>query len=82
MNYILRIAIRFNYSAVRPAAQNLGFKTYEEACKRMIEELEKLNRQIMATEISGVTGYTLTLNYWVGGKKFKKVAVIEHDLAL
>lgn len=81
MNYILRICTRCR-DLEEVIEKRYAFKTYEEACKRMVEELEKLNRQIMATDLTDVTGYTLILNYWVGGKKFKKVAVIEYDLAL
>ena len=82
MTYILKVATRYNYSAVRPKPQSWGFMSYDEACKKMVEELEKLNRQIMDTELTDVTGYTIILNYWVGGKKFKKVAVIEHDISM
>ena len=81
MTYILKITTRYGNSETN-TVRSWGFISYDGACKKIVEELEKLNRQIMATELTDVTGYTITLNYWVGGKKFKKVAVIEYDISM
>lgn len=48
----------------------------------MTEELEKLSRQIMASEVTKVTGYTIEVREWVTGNAYKKVAWINYDLAL
>lgn len=81
MIYTLKVTTRYNNSEVN-TVRTWGYKTYDEARKKMIEELETLHRQIMATELTDVTGYTIMLNEWVGGNKYKKVAWINYDLAL
>lgn len=82
MDYILKITTRYGNSEDEPSTMTYGCKTYNEACKKMVEELEKKNRQIMATDLTNVTGYTILLNEWLGGNKYRKVAVIQYDLAL
>jgi len=81
MNYILKVETRYkdnNGNNLRKWA----FKTYYEACKQMIEELEKLNRQIQATDLTNVTGYTIEIIEWVTGNEYKTVEQINYDLAL
>ena len=81
MNYLLRITVRYGDKEAC-SIKSWAFKTYEEACKKMVEELEKLNRQIMATDLTNVTGYTIEVREWVTGNAYKKVAWINYDLAL
>jgi hypothetical protein len=81
MNYILKVTTRYNNSEVN-TARSWAFTTYEGACKKMIENLESLNRQLMVTELTDVTGYTIELREWVTGNKYKQVAKINYDLAL
>ena len=81
MDYILEVDTRYRNSN-EYTIRRCVFKTYDEACKKMVEELEKLNRQIMATDITDVAGYTIELREWVTGNKYKQVAKINYDLAL
>ena len=81
MNYILKIQTRYRDSE-NVIATNWTFKTYDEACKRMIERLEALNRQIMSTDLTNLIGFTIVLTEWNGGNNFTRVAWIDYDLAL
>lgn len=81
MNYILRVTIKYGSSDIT-SVTTWSFTDYDVAIKRTIEELERLNRQMMATELTEVTGYTIELKEWISGNKYKKVAVIKYDLAL
>ena len=81
MNYLLRITVRYGDKKAC-SFKSWGFKTYEEACKKMVEELEKLNRQIMVTDLTKVIGYTIEVREWVTGNAYKKIAWINYDLAL
>ena len=81
MNYMLEINTRYRNSNEN-TIRRWACKTYEEACKTMIENLESLNRQLMATDLTNVTGYTIELREWVTGNKYKQVAKINYDLAL
>lgn len=81
MNFILRITIRYGSSEIT-TAQSWAFTTYDGDQKKMIEELERLHRQIMATELTDVTGYTVDLKKWISGNNYKRVAWIDYDLAL
>ena len=81
MNYILEVNTRYRNSNEN-TIRRWAIKTYEEACKKMIENLESLNRQLMVTELTDVTGYTIELREWVTGNKYKQVAKINYDLAL
>lgn len=82
MTYILKITTRYVNSEAN-TVRSWGFMSYDGARKKMIEELESLHRQIMATELTDVTGYTIMLNEWMGiVGKYKKRAWIDYDLAL
>ena len=81
MNYLLEVNTRYRNSNGN-TIRRWAFKTYDEARKQMIEELEKLSRQIMSTELTNVTGYTIEVREWVTGNAYKKVARINYDLAL
>ena len=81
MNYMLEVNTRYGNSNEN-TLRRWVFKTYDEALKKMIEELEKLSRQIMSTELTNVTGYTIEVREWVTGNAYKKVAWINYDLAL
>lgn len=81
MSYILKITTRHDHSKGE-ALGSWVFKTYNEACKKMVEELEKLNRQIMATDLTKLTGYTIILDEWVTRNTYNNVACIDYDLAL
>jgi len=81
MNYIMTITTVFRDSE-DPTVNRRAFKTYDEACKKMIEEFEKLNRQIMASDLTNLIGFTVVLNEWVGGNNYNRVAWLHHDMAL
>jgi hypothetical protein len=81
MNYILKVNTRYKNSEGN-TLRKWAFKTYYEACKQMIEQLEKLNRQIQATDLTNVTGYTIEIIEWVTGNEYKTVEQISYDLAL
>lgn len=81
MNYMLEVNTRYRNSNEN-TIRRWAFKTYEEACGKMVEELEKLNRQIMAADLTKVIGYTIEVREWVTGNAYKKVAWINYDLAL
>ena len=81
MNYLLEVNTRYRNSNEN-TIRRWAFKTYEEACKKMIENLESLNRQLMVTELTDVTGYTIEVREWVTRNAYKKVAWINYDLAL
>lgn len=81
MNYILRITTRYGNSEDH-TIRNKAYKTYDEALKIMIEDLEALQRQCMVTDLTDVTGYTIELQEWVTGNAYKKIAWINYDLAL
>ena len=81
MNYMLEVNTRYRNSEDN-TLRRWAFKTYDEARKKMTEELEKLSRQIMASEVTKVTGYTIEVREWVTGNAYKKVAWIKYDLAL
>jgi len=81
MNYILKVTTRYNNSEVN-TARSWGFMRYEEACKKMIENLESLNRQLMVTDLTDVTGYTIELREWVTGNTYNQIALINYDMAL
>lgn len=81
MYFILRVVIKYGGSDIT-AVTTWSFTTFHEAQKKMIEELERLDRQIMSTELTDVTGYDIELKEWISGNKYKKVARINYDLAL
>lgn len=81
MNYILKVTTRYNNSEVN-TSRSWAFMNYDEACKKMIENLESLQRQLMVTDLTDVTGYTIMLTEWLGGNNYQKVAWINYDLAL
>lgn len=81
MNYILIVNTRYKNSNGNNI-KKWAFKTYGEVHKQMIMELEKLQRQCMSTDLTNVTGYTIEVNEWINGNKYKKVAWIKYDLAL
>jgi len=80
MNYILRITTRYSKSPDK--IRNWACKFYGDALKKMIGELEALQRQFIATELSDITGYTIEITEWVTLNEYKKVAWINYDLAL
>lgn len=81
MNYILKVTTRYKNSDVY-TTRSWGFMIYEAACKKMIENLESLNRQLMVTDLTDVTGYSIVLTEWLGGNNYEKVAWINYDMAL
>lgn len=81
MNYILEVNTRYRNSNEN-TIRRWAFKTYEEARKKMTEELEKLSRQIMVSEVTKVTGYTIEVREWVTGNTYNQIALINYDLAL
>lgn len=81
MNYMLEVNTRYRNSNEN-TLRRWVFKTYDEALKKMIEDLEALQRQCMVTELTYVIGYTIELREWVTGNAYKKVAWINYDLAL
>ena len=81
MNYILRITIKYGNSEAC-SIKSWAFKSYYEACKKMIAHLEALNRQFMASDLTDVAGYTIEVREWVTGNAYKKLAWINYDLAL
>lgn len=81
MNYLLEVNTRYKNSEDN-TLRRWAFKTYDEALKKMIEDLEALQRQCMVTELTDVTGYTIEIREWVTGNAYKKVAWINYDLAL
>jgi hypothetical protein len=81
MNYILKVITRYKDNNGN-TARSWAFMHYEEACKKMVENLESLNRQLMVTDLTDVTGYTIMLTEWLGGNKYEKVAWINYDMAL
>lgn len=81
MNFILRVTTKYGSSEIT-SVMSWAFTTYDAAQKKMIEEFERLNRQIMAKELTDVTGYTFDLKKWISGNNYKKVAWIDYDMAL